>query len=208
MAGATGDIIERARTKLLEGELGRRLVHASGSVLPLLFLVGVPWWGVQALFVVGVFVAALLEALRLYGNLDWRIFTYLTRDYEQDNPAGYMLYMFSSTVVVLVFEPRIAMPAVLMLTLGDPISGLTASAEFRRVKRPKSLATMGLVCVALSAPFLYDVPLAIALGSLGGMTADGVKPIVRGYIIDDNLTIAPVAATAMFAGVELTAALG
>ena len=205
MVGRTAAALRRS----LGEETPRRLVHASGSVLPLLYLLDLAAWRqVQALFVVGSLAAATLEVLRLSVGLDWRIYDRLTRSYEQDNVAGYAYYMFSTTAVVLAFEPRIAIPSVLMLTIGDPISGLAGSGELRRVKRPPALAAMFGTCVALAAPFLYRTPLAVLLGALVATIADGVKPTVEGYIIDDNLTIPPATAGAIWAGIELSAAFG
>lgn len=200
--------VERARSLVQRGELGRRLVHASGSVLPAIYLfTPVTWLQTQGLFVLGAFVAIVLEGLRHSGRIDWRIYDHLTREYEQDTVAGYALYMVSSTVVVLVFEPVIALPAVLMLTLGDPISGMAAADEFRRVKRPQSLLLMFVVSSLLATPFLYGTPLAVGLGGVGATVADGVKVSVRDEIVDDNLTIPPVAATLMFVGVVVSGAL-
>jgi len=204
MVGRTLATLQRS----FGGETPRRLVHASGSVLPTLYLLELATWAqVQALFVLGSLGAGILELLRLSVGLDWQIYDRLTRSYEQDNVAGYAYYMFSTTAVVLAFDPRIAIPAVLMLMIGDPISGIAGSGEFRKVKRPAALATMFVICVALALPFLYPTPLAVALGGLAGTVADGIKPTVEGYVIDDNLTIPPAAAGAMWLGIEATAVL-
>jgi dolichol kinase len=198
--------VEQARSLLLRGEVARRLVHSSGSVVPLPYLAGLATWlQTQALFVTGAAIALALEGLRHSGRIDWRIYDYLTREYEQDNIAGYALYMISSAAVVLLFEPMISIPAVFMLTIGDPISGLVASGEFRQVKRPRALATMFLVSAALAWPFLHEYPLAVALGALGATAADGYKLVIRTYVIDDNLTIPTVGATLMLLGIGLTA---
>ena len=208
MWGIVGSTVATLRRSLGE-ETPRRLVHASGSVLPLLYILQLATWTqVRALFIAGSVAAAVLELLRLSVGLDWRIYDRLTRSYEQDNVAGYAYYMFSTTAVVLAFEPRIAIPSVLMLTIGDPISGLAGSGELRRVKRSRALAAMFGTCVVLAAPFLYGTPLAVFLGALIATIADGVKPTVEGYIIDDNLTIPPAAAGAIWAGIELSATLG
>jgi len=203
MAGETATV-----RQAIPDELGRRLVHASGSVLPALYLLQLATWiQVRVLFVTGAVIATVLELLRLFGDLDWDIYDHLTREYEQDNPAGYAYYMLSTASVVLIFGPQIAIPAALMLMIGDPISGMAGSGEFRAVKRPSALAVMLFTCVALSAPFLYETPLAVAFGGLVAMVADGVKLVVSGYVIDDNLTIPPTAAVAMWLGVELSAVL-
>ena len=180
-------------------ELGRRLVHASGAAIPGAYLLDrhvletgmVTWRVVQAVAVAGLLATAVLEFLRLSGTLEHPIYDRLTREYEQDKVAGYALYVLSGTAVVLVFEPQIAVPALFMLTLGDPVSGLLSTGELRTVKRPRVLAGMFLVSLALAYPFVGLV--AAVAGAVGAMLADGVKPTVGDYVIDDNLTI-PIAA--------------
>jgi dolichol kinase len=185
------------------------LFHVSGSIVPALYLAGLATWTqIRIVYALGLAVGIGLEVLRLFGGLEWRVFDRLTREYEQDALAGYLLYVLSSATVALLFEPQIAIPAILMLTLGDPISGLVGSGEFRRVKRPPALATMFLVCTGIALPFVPDTPLAAVLAALVATAADGVKPVVRGYVIDDNLTIPLLAATALLAGLELSVALG
>lgn len=189
-------------------ELRRRLVHASGSMIPGLYLldrtleIGFFTWNVvRIVAIVGVILAGVLEILRLYAGLEWNIFEQLTREYERDSVAGYALYVLSATVVILLFEPPIAIPAVFMLTLGDPISGLVASGEFRTVKRPQVLVIMFGVCFVIAYPFVS--PIVAIAGALGGTIADGVKPVVAGYVIDDNLTIPVLAAGAMWLVIKL-----
>ena len=204
----THSAIDRVRDLLLTGELARRLVHASGAGLPALYLLGLATWTqVRALYVLGVVAVVVLEAVRLSVGLDWWIYEHLTREYEADTVAGYALYMFSSAIVAVAVEPVVAIPAILMLALGDPLSGMLGSGELRTIKRPTALAGMFVICAIIAAPFLYEAPLAVLLGALGGMLADGVKPVVRGYVVDDNLTIPPVAAAGILLGLELTAML-
>jgi dolichol kinase len=181
-------------------ELKRRAVHGSGVGFPALYLLDlVDWPTLGWLLLVGSAVAAVLEAVRLGVGLDWAIYETLTREYERDNVAGYALYMFSMTGVALVFEPRVAVPGMLMLTLGDPVSGLLGSNEAGRAKRVGVLAVMFAVCFALAAPVLVGTaPLptalaAAAVGAAGATVADGFTPVLYGYVLDDNLTIPPAA---------------
>jgi dolichol kinase len=181
-------------------ELRRRAVHASGVGFPALYLLDlVDWSTLGWLLLVGAGVAAGLETIRLGVGLDWAIYETLTREYERDNVAGYALYMFSMTGVALVFEPLVAVPGMLMLTLGDPISGLLGSNEAGRAKRAGVVVVMFAVCVALAAAVLVGArPLptalvAAAVGGAGATVADGFTPVVRGYVLDDNLTIPPAA---------------
>jgi dolichol kinase len=184
----------------MASELRRRAVHASGVGLPALYLLElVEWRTLGYLLVAGSVVAAVLEAVRLLIGLDWTVYETLTREYERDNVAGYALYMFSMTAVAWIFDPAVAVPGMLMLTIGDPVSGLLGSNEAGRAKRAGVLAAMFAVCFSLAALVLVrsaSLPtalLAAAVGGAGATVADGFTPVVRGYVLDDNLTIPPVA---------------
>ena len=186
------------------GELERRVVHASGTVFPVAYLLDfITYQQFRWLLVAGSVVVLVLEALRLFVGLDWRLYDELTREYEQDNPAGYALYTFSGTAVALAFAPRVAIPAILMLTIADPLSGLLGSGELRTVKETSVIALTFAVCLALALPFVPLVP--AVLGAFAATLADGVKPVFRGYVIDDNLTIPIAAALAITGGLWLTA---
>jgi len=141
-----------------------------------------------------------LEVGRLGGWFDWRIYDRLTREYERDNLAAYALFVFSSTVVILVFEPRVAVPAVLILALVDPVSGHLGGSELRDVKQTYVLLVTFSLSVLLASFFVGPVP--AVLGAAAATLADGVKPTVRGYVLDDDLTIAPAAAVAMAVGIR------
>lgn len=169
-------------------ELDRRLVHASGALLPGAFLAGVVSWpAVEWLLVAGSVVAAVLEVLRLSGHVSWRVFDRLTRDYEQDNPAGYALYVFSWTATAWLFDPTVAVPSMLMLALADPASGLLSRDGLGMKQGWVLLATFG-VCMAI-ASLLGVPPVPAVAGALAATVADGATPVVRGYVIDDNATI-------------------
>ncbi|WP_254536671.1 dolichol kinase [Halomarina litorea] len=183
-------------------EVERRLVHVTGAVVPLAWFVDlVPWWGVQVVWTGGAAVALVLEALRLSGRLNWRIFAKLTREYEQENLAGYALYMLSMAAVSWLFVPTVAAPGMLMLAVGDPISGLLGSGELRSMKQATSLLAMFGVCLLIALAFVSTIP--AILGAAAATLADGVKPVVRGYVVDDNLTIPPAAAVGITVGILL-----
>lgn len=185
----------------LEGEVGRRLVHASGALVPLGYLAldhlaGVPveWRWLQALLVFGVGVVAVLEFLRLRRGLDWWVYRHLTREYEAEKVAGYALYVVSAAIVALLFEPAIALAAILTLAIGDPVGGVLAGEDPIPVKRPRAMAGTFLVALAIGA---WLLPLAAAVAAaIAATVADAVFWEVRGYVIDDNLAIPLAAATA------------
>lgn len=196
-------------------EVTRRLVHASTSVVPLsyVFIEAVTWRRLQAMLAAAVVVALCMEVVRLRVGLDWWIYAKLTREYEQDNLAGYFLGAVGMTVVAFAFPPGgadplvpaapptpVAVPAILMLTVADPLSGLLGSGELRAAKQAwVLLATFG-VATLLAVPFVPGV--VAVLGGLSATIADGVKPVVRGYVIDDNLTIPIAAAVVMYLAVS------
>jgi len=190
-------------------ELGRRVVHATGTLVPGGYLLdghvlnsGVFTWStVRTVAVAGLLATAVLEAARLLGGFEHPIYDRLTREYEAENIAGYALYAVGGTATVFLFEPPIAVPALLMLTLGDPVSGLLSGDSFRRVARPRALAGMFAVSFLFAYPF---VPAAAAVAVAAAATvADGVKPVVSGYVIDDNLTIPTIGGGAMWLTIAL-----
>lgn len=188
-------------------EVRRRFLHAAGAVFPALYLVDVvSWTQLQAIYLAGSALAIGLEAVRLVLEVEWRVFEQLTREYEASNPAGYALYTVSSTAVVVAFDPIVAVPAVLMLALGDPVSGVLATNEFHRPKRPTVMAAMFAVCAVIAIWFVPLVP--AVLGALVATLADGFTPVLAGYVIDDNLSIPIGAASAMWVGLAWLPGLG
>ncbi len=178
-------------------EIGRRLVHASGVGAPLSYLLGVlTWEQLGWMLSAGCLLAFGLEALRLQVGLEWWIYENLTREYEREKIAGYALYMVGM-VVASAFRPTVGVPAMLMLSIADPVGGYLGKGSQR--KSLAALATVFVVCVLLALPF---VPAGAAvLGAVMATAADGYLISVRGYVIDDNLTIPIGAALAMWIGV-------
>lgn len=191
-------------------ELRRRLVHASGVGMPLIYLLElVDWMQLGIVIGIALLVVIVLEYARLVAGWSHAIFDRLTRPYEHDHVAGYALYMVGIAFAWLVFDPVPAIAGMLMLTLGDPVSGILSANDAGRRKRTTVIATMFLVCFGLAVPLTVpETGLAIGLvaaaaGAAGATVADGVTPVVRGYVVDDNLTIPPAAA----AGISLAFAL-
>ncbi|MFB6104545.1 MAG: dolichol kinase [Halobacteriaceae archaeon] len=188
------------------GELHRRLVHFAGTGYPALYLLDqslaigiVTWPRLQGLVVLSAVVALGLEAFRLTGHLDWAIYDTLTREYEQHHLAGYALYMIGMAVAVLAYDPHIAVPSVLMLTVADPVSGILSAGNLAK-SLVVLLVTFG-ICLMLAAPFVS--PAVAVAGAAVATVADGVKPVVATYVIDDNLTIPIGAGAAMTVAVTV-----
>lgn len=187
-------------------ELKRRAVHASGVGLPGLYLLDLLTWAeTQLAYVLLAVVVTVLEFIRLILGYEWALFDELARSYERDNVAGYALYAYSQLAVVWLLVPVVAVPACLMLILGDPVSGYLGSNEAGTAKELGVIGVMYLVCFGLAAPFTIALvgPVAgvaaAAAGAAGATLADGATPVVAGYVIDDNITIPPAGAVGMLA---------
>lgn len=195
-------------------EWRRRAVHLSGTAFPAVYLLEVvDYRGFQLLLAATLAAVSLLEFLRLVVGIDHRVYDELTREYERESVAGYALFFVGATLAAWLFQPAIAVPAILMLSIGDPISGVLGSADAGTAKELGVLAVMFLVCFAIALPFavtlagrppatLAGVAVA-ASGALGATVADGVKPVIAGRVVDDNLSIPPVASVAMWLVVSL-----
>jgi len=185
-----------------DGEVARRLVHLGGVVFPLAYLLNIVTWSeLRLIYLAGSALAIGLESARLGIEVDWPVFDRLARDYEQSNVAGYALYTFSSTAVVVAFQPQIALPAVLMLVIADPVSGLLGTSRPGETKEPLVLAVMFVLCFGLALVFVGPVP--AGLGAAAATIADGTTPVLAGHVIDDNLTIPPAAAVVMWLVVQM-----
>lgn len=186
-------------------ELRRRGIHVSGTAFPAAYVADLVTYAQLQLLLAGLLGGvALLEFVRLVVGYQHPIYDELTREYEADNVAGYALFFVGATAAVTLFPAWIGVPAVLMLSVGDPISGVLGSAEATTAKETGVLVVMFLVCFAVALPFavgavgrLLGVAVAAA-GAAGAAFADGIKPVVAGYVIDDNLSIPPTAAAGMW----------
>jgi len=191
-------------------ELRRRGVHLSGTAIPGAYVANLVTYAQLQLVLAGLLGGvAILEFVRLVVGYQHPIYDELTREYESDNVAGYALFFVGATAAVAVFPAWIGVPAVLMLSIGDPISGVLGSAEATTAKETGVLVVMFLVCFALALPFaaetvgrLPSVAVAAA-GAAGATFADGIKPVVAGYVVDDNLSIPPTAAVGMWLAAQL-----
>lgn len=177
-------------------EPGRRLVHVSGAVVPLSHLAGVPWVVVRWFVALGTATALVLEALRLTGTVEWWLFDRLTREYEWESIAGYAWYAIGFSIAAWAFDPPVAVAAMAMLSIGDPVSGLLSRGEVGVKRLPVLLATFGVTLAVASLLGITLVP-AVA-GATAATLADGVTLKIGTRYIDDNLTIPVAAAVAMW----------
>lgn len=170
-------------------EAGRRLVHAIGVLIPVTYLVGLfTWPQIQLALVLGTSGVLVLEFLRLQGVIDWAIYDRLIREYEEDDVGAYVLYAVGMSLVAFIVPPRAAVPAMILLAIIDPIGGILSSRNELGSKQPRVIAVVFALSTGLA--MLVDVPLVPAIaGGIATALADGMKPIVAGYVLDDDFTI-------------------
>ena len=195
-------------------EFERRLVHAAGTLYPVPYLLGwLSWTQTTLLLVLSVATAAALEFLRLVVGFDHAVYQALIREYEADAVAGYAVYQVgmagtAAIATTAAVAPTLAVPAMWMLSLGDPVSGALGTNGPREPKRPLVWVVMFVVCVAIALPFVvpsFGPTTGGAVAVVGAATAtvaDGLPPVVRGTTVDDNLTI-PIGALASMAVVAV-----
>ncbi|HSD58665.1 MAG TPA: hypothetical protein VLB04_10820 [Methanotrichaceae archaeon] len=197
------------RTKLVR-EIRRKLIHLTGLSVPLGILIFGKIY-TAAMIAIALVVALVLEAGRLKG----RIRLPEVRDQEQDKVAGYIYYIFGSLITVVVFQPMIAVTAMLMLSLGDAVSGLAGSvlenANVRgcnqrwRIKPFPIVTAMFLTCLAIGylSSAITNLPFQVYLaGAVGATIADSIALVFYNRGLDDNLTI-PIFAGSMMSLVVL-----
>lgn len=174
-------------------EIKRRVLHVSGAFIPAVYFLGMPWSQFRVFVLVLLVTGIIIELIRLTWNPDVEIHEKVLRDYEKGSIAGYTLALAGTFLAVSLFEPAIAVPAVLMLFIADPVSGFLSNGN--RVKNWESWTAMFVTSLGIGAFFVS--PVTAAAGALGASIADGFKPEIRGYVIDDNLTIPVYAAVMM-----------
>jgi len=117
-----------------------------GTLYPVPYLLGWFTWTETRYFLVAALAVVLtLEFLRLVVGFDHALYQKLIREYETDSIAGYALYQVSMTGVVLLLNPTLAIPAMWMLSLGDPVSGALGDNDATEAKRPAAWIAMFLV---------------------------------------------------------------
>jgi dolichol kinase len=196
------------RTKLGR-EVRRKLIHLTGLSVPLgILILGRIY--TAALIAVALVVALVIEAGRLRGSVNLPA----VREHEQEKVAGYIYYIFGSLLTVIIFQPMIAIAAMLMLSLGDAISGLVGSviensnvrgsSDGWHVKPLPIVMGMFLACLAIGflSSGITRLPFHVYLaGAIGATVADAVAIVIFNRGLDDNLTIP------IFSGALMSAAL-
>jgi dolichol kinase len=189
------------QSHIVWAEVQRKALHLCGVIIPLLYLLVSKHWIILG-FLIGFCIIVLLEWLRFRGLITLPAL----REREHRNIPAYVFFVIGAFLSILIFEKSIAITAILMLALGDTASALTRvliDAEPRwhekRRKRLEVMLVMFVTCFVIGWLVLFSIPVA-TFGALGATVADGVPLSIRGYHLDDNLTIPLFAGALMSVG--------
>jgi dolichol kinase len=196
------------RAKLVK-EIKRKAIHLSGLSVPL----GILLFGrtvTAALIALALAIALLLE----WGRLRGKIRLPEVRDHEAEKVAGYIYYIVGSLLTVILFEPMVAVTSMLLLSLGDTVSGLVGSILVNSNVRGKNekwcvkpvpiVVAMFIACLFIGylSSGITHLPFPVYLaGAVGATIADTVAIVIHGRNLDDNLTIP------LFSGALMSAAM-
>lgn len=178
-------------------EIRRKAIHLSGLSVPLsLLLLGRD-------FTIGFVALALAISLILeWQRLKGRIRLPEVRAQEEHKVASFVYYITGCLLCVLFLPKMIAVNAVLLLSLGDTISGLAGSvlsnADVRGRKEMWGCKPLPIMAAMFSGCLLMgylasgitqlSFPVYLA-GAAAATIADGICIIVNGKGLDDNLSI-------------------
>ena len=177
----------------------RKAIHLTGLSVPLGILVFGRTF-TAALIALALVVALVLEAERLKGKIRLPE----VRDQEEKKVASYIYYIAGSLLCVLLFPPMIAVTAMLLLSLGDTVSGLVGSilenCQCARLLTKSGASSPCQLSLAMFAACLVigylasgftslSFPVYLA-GAVGATVADSVAIIfISNRGLDDNFTI-------------------
>jgi dolichol kinase len=194
---------------LLVRESRRKAIHLTGLSVPF----GILLYGkafTAAMIALALAAALLLEAGRLKGMIRLPA----VREHEAVRVAGYIYYIIGSLLTVLLFQPMVAVLSMLLLSLGDTVSGLVGSvlkdSNVRGKNEPWHVKPLPIVAAMLCACMLIGylssglthLPFRVYLaGAIGATIADSVAVVIRGRGLDDNLSIP------LFSGILMSVAL-
>jgi dolichol kinase len=136
-----------------------------------------------------------LELLRFRGLIQ----VPFLRDRERKEIGAHAFFMLSTFISILVFDIRIAIASILILTIGDPASGIAQLLHnqgrsgilegYQAVLKPPKVILVMFAGSFLVAYFSLSSLKMAVFGAIGATIADGLHLKMRGIIIDDNLTI-------------------
>lgn len=175
-------------------EFKRRVVHISGSILPISYLILENQVSMIGVLLLVTLIGSAVELIRLKTDYLNNHLSNLVRDYERDGVAGYYYYLIGMLIAWIVFEPQIAMVSTLCLTISDPIGGILDNLYQSKILKATGVFMSSLIIslIVYLSYYTYNIEAVVAMiivASLSATYADYTSIEFRGDIVDDNLLI-------------------
>lgn len=177
-------------------ELRRKAIHITGSFIA----IGYYFISKEAALVLLSFLNVLfliIEYLRLKAIISFP--ETLLRPHENKKVAGYIYFTIAALLCILVFDKAIAIASLLMLAIGDAVSGIAgammnvnARYSLPRTKPLPIITVMFSVCIIIGVLLNMYENLSLDIyiaGAIGATLGDAVPIRIREKTVDDNLVI-------------------
>ena len=172
----------------------RNLFHFSGIVIPIACLL----FGKGAATTLSVLLfaaSAVVEVMRMQGHLRLSFLEKNIKEKEKKGPTGSFFFLLGSTLTLVFFSERAAVPALLILAVSDPVSSLIGRHLGKTRLFGKSLeGTCAFFFSSLAILFFFSLSLYHML--LAGLAATATELFTR-KPLDDNVSVPIVSAAVL-----------
>lgn len=124
------------------------------------------------------------------------------QDLKNKPGKGILTYLAGMLIVLLIFEEKIALAAIIILAVGDSVSHMIGKYFGKTKYRLNNLkhieGTVAGIFLASLVASLFIEPLLAFLGSMAAMITEAVNLRIGKTIIDDNLAIPIVAGITIY----------
>lgn len=177
-------------------EISRKILHLSTALIPAAYLV-LPHWAMLSALITLVAAAVLIELLR-HGNSQFRLLFrnsvgFMVRSAEWGRISGATYVLLGALLSVWLFEPRVAIAVLLILSISDTAASLIGLRFGRTRFLGKSLAGSSAFFVTALAILWLTLPApksVVLVGALVATLAEALpSPRLERFELNDNLTI-------------------
>lgn len=169
----------------------RNLFHFSGVALPLVYLF-VNRRAALGLTILLFCAVLIVEFLRLTGHLKLGMIGKYLKPKEKKMPSASAFYMLAALIAILLFDKRVVIPSLFILSISDPLSSLVGRKLGRHPLFGKSIeGTLAFLVSSLVVLMFFSVGPFVAL--LVSVIVTLTELFTPGFL-DDNLTI-PIASS-------------
>lgn len=123
------------------------------------------------------------------------------QDLKENPGKGTMMYITGVLIVLLLFDEKIALAAIMILAVGDSVSHMVGKYFGKRkyrLENPKHIegTAVGIFLASIAASLFVSSTLAF-LGSAVAMVTEAIELRIGKTMIDDNLVIPVIAGLVM-----------